>query len=51
MDTTNFKEIFSKSEYQLPIRWDGKDFYATLYNHLKNYREDIKEFYPDLHSE
>ena len=42
-----FKEIFSKNEYQLPIRWDGKDFYATLYKHLKNYREDIDNFYRD----
>ncbi|NLE14009.1 MAG: leucine-rich repeat domain-containing protein [Clostridiales bacterium] len=42
MDAAKFKEIFSKDNYRLPIRWDGKDFYATLYKHLKNYREDIK---------
>lgn len=43
MDSTKFKEIFSKDIYQLPIRWDGKDFYATLYKHLKKYREDIEQ--------
>jgi hypothetical protein len=51
MDTTDFKKIFSKSDYQLPIRWDGKDFYKTLYLHLKKYREDIEDFYPDLYSD
>lgn len=43
MDLAKFKEIFSKDDYQLPIRWDGKDFYATLYKHLKDYREDIEK--------
>ena len=48
MDSTKFKEIFSKDIYQLPIRWDGKDFYSTLYKHLKSYREDIKKYCDDL---
>jgi hypothetical protein len=39
MDSAKFKEIFSKKSYQLPIRWNGEDFYATLYEHLYNYRE------------
>ena len=44
MDSTKLKEIFDgKDEYKLPIRWDGKDFYATLYKHLKKYREDIEK--------
>jgi len=43
MDSAKFKEIFSKENYQLPMRWDGKDFYATLYKHLKDYREDIEK--------
>ena len=47
MDSAKFKEIFSKENYQLPMRWDGKDFYATLYKHLKEYREDIEKYYDD----
>ncbi|HHX20526.1 MAG TPA: hypothetical protein GX722_01920, partial [Clostridiales bacterium] len=47
MDSTKFEEIFSKDIYQLPIRWDGKDFYATLYKHLKEYREDIEKYCDD----
>ncbi len=52
MDSTKFEEIFSKDIYQLPIRWDGKDFYATLYKHLKEYREDIEKYCddPDLYA-
>lgn len=48
MESTKFKEIFSKDIYQLPIRWDGGDFYATLYKHLKSYREDIVKYCDDL---
>ena len=51
MDAAKFEEIFSKDNYRLPIRWDGKNFYETLYNHLKDYRKDIEKFrkdYPDL---
>ncbi|MGI6671588.1 MAG: leucine-rich repeat domain-containing protein [Christensenellales bacterium] len=47
MDSTKFEEIFSKDIYQLPIRWDGKDFYTTLYKHLKEYREDIEKYCDD----
>ena len=49
MDAKKFETIFSSKEtyqlYQLPKRWDGKDFYATLYSHLKKYREDMENFY------
>ena len=47
MDAINFEALFSKDIYQLPIRWDGKNFYATLYNHLKRYREDIEKYCDD----
>lgn len=43
MDLTTFTEIFEKERYQLPLRWDGRDFYATLYKHLKAYREYIEK--------
>ena len=55
MDTTKLDIIFledSKDKYKLPIRWDGQDFYETLYNHLKKYRKDVENNYlkdnPDL---
>lgn len=47
MCNEKFKELFSKDIYQLPIRWDGNDFYLTLYKHLKTYSEDIKENFND----
>ncbi|NLZ75792.1 MAG: leucine-rich repeat domain-containing protein [Erysipelotrichia bacterium] len=48
MDATKFKNIFSKDIYQLPICWDGEDFYVTLYKHLKKYREDIENNCSDV---
>lgn len=45
MDREKFQKIFSNEAYQLPIFWDGEDFYATLYKHLKGYREDIEKNY------
>lgn len=45
MDREKFQKIFSNETYQLPIFWDGEDFYATLYKHLKGYREDIEKNY------
>ena len=38
-----FTEMFSDSAYHLPIRWDGRDFYMTLYKFLKHYREDVEK--------
>ncbi len=53
MDSKKLKKIFSKDKYRLPLSWDGKDFYETLYEHLTMYREDIKGNYedPDLYDE
>lgn len=45
MNGTKFEAIFSQDRYRLPMEWDGKDFYATLFNHLTNYHEDIKKKY------
>lgn len=43
MDREKFQKVFSNEAFQLPIRWDGKNFYATLYKHLKGYHECIPE--------
>ena len=47
MCNEKFKELFSKDIYQLPIRWEGRDFYGRLYNHFKTYCEDITEILKD----
>ena len=61
MDSTAFKKIFLedvpknilKDRYKLPRRWDGKDFYATLYKDLKEYRKDVDKYCndPDLRTD
>lgn len=48
MCNEKFKELFSKDIYQLPIEWDGNDFYATLYKHYKKYLKDIKAITNDM---
>ena len=47
MCNEKFKELFSKDIYQLPIRWEGRDFYGRLYNHFKTYCEDITKILKD----
>lgn len=41
MCNEKLKDLFSKDIYQLPIRWDGSDFYSTIYNLFKIYLKDI----------
>lgn len=45
----DFKKLFSKEKYELPIRWDGRDFVRTLNELLKEYLFEFQSlfFYSD----
>lgn len=40
----NYQSIFNSSTFDLPIRWDGKDFVKTLETLFKKYKAKLKTY-------